>query len=144
MPSVTLMASRTSDICGHNLFDSMDPALLAGVDAAADEDTSLAGVQYNNTTLAGVPLSTTTVATNNHDALDAISDHNSIYSIRGVQVDDTSLAGVPILTTTIVTNNMDDLDTKSDHNSVDPNQADKNSSKSSLHSIRIHIPVHYD
>ena len=42
---------------------------------------------------------------------------------------DTSLAGVPIPITTAVTNNNDDSDTASDHNSVDPNKADKNSSK---------------
>ena len=42
----------------------MDPALLAGVDN--DDDTSLAGVQADNTSLAGVPIQselTTTIMT---------------------------------------------------------------------------------
>ena len=85
-------------LCSHHLLDSMDPALLAGVDH--DDDTSLAGVQG----------------------------------------DDTSLAGVPI---PIVTNDdKDDLDAESDHNSVDPNEADDNSSKASVHSTGSHAPVH--
>ena len=52
---------KITDLCGHLLFDSMDPALLAGVDDDDDEDTSLAGVHGNNTSLAGVPIPTTTV-----------------------------------------------------------------------------------
>ena len=80
----------------------MDPALLAGVDDADDEDTSFAGV---------------------HD-------------------EDTSLVGVPVPNTTIMTNADDNLDAESDHNSVDPNEADDNSSKASVHSTRSHLSVH--
>ena len=41
-----------------------------------------------------------------------------------------------------MTNDNDDLDADSDHNSVDPNEADDNSSKVSVHSTRTHVPVH--
>ena len=57
---------KLTNLHRHLLFDSMDPALLAGVDDNDDDDTSLAGVQGDDTSLAGV------------------------------QGDDTSLAGVPI------------------------------------------------
>ena len=57
-----------------------------------------------------------------------------------MQGDDTSLAGVPI---PVMTNdNDDDLDAESDHNSIDPNEADDNSSKASVHSTRSQAPVH--
>ena len=69
-------------------------------------------------------------------------DDDEDTSLAGVQGDDTSLAGVPIPTTTIMTNNDDDSDAESDYNSVDPSEADNNSSKSSIHSTRSHIPVH--
>ena len=46
----------------------MDPALLAGVDDADDEDTSFAGVAVPNTT----------IATNTDDNSDAESNNNSI------------------------------------------------------------------
>ena len=54
-----------------------------------------------------------------------------------MQGNNTSLAGV-----TIATNDDDDSNAESDHNSIDPNEADKNSSKASIHSTRSHIPVH--
>ena len=60
----------------------MDPVLLAGVDDDNDEDTSLAGVQGNNTSLAGVPTHTTTIVTNDDDDLDAESNHNSVDPIK--------------------------------------------------------------
>ena len=91
---------KITNLHGHLLFDSMDPALLAGVDDNDDEDTSLAGVHGNNTSIAGVPI--------------------------------------PPVTTT----NGDDSDAESNHNSIDPNKAQKNSSKPSVHSARRHIPVH--
>ena len=56
-----------------------------------------------------------------------------------MQYNNTSLAGVPI--PAIVTND-DNLDAESDHNSVDPNEADTNSSKASVHSTGGHAPVH--
>ena len=49
---------KITDLCRHLLFDSIDPALLAGVDDNDDEDTSLAGVPGNDTSLAGVPIPT--------------------------------------------------------------------------------------
>ena len=63
-------------------------------------------------------------------------------SHAGVHDEDTSLAGVPVPNTTIVTNTDDDLDAESDHNSIDPNDADDNSSKASIHSTRSHISIH--
>ena len=56
--------------------------------------------------------------------------------------EDTSLAGVPVPNTTVTTNTDDDSDTESDHNSIDPNEADNNSSKASIHSTRSHISIH--
>ena len=70
---------RITNLCRHLLFDSTDPALFAGVDDDDDKDTSLAGVQGDNTSLAGVPIPTTTVMTNDDDNdSDAESDHNSV------------------------------------------------------------------
>ena len=58
---------KITDLCRHLLFDSTDPALLAGVDDDDDDD---------NTSLAGVPIP---IMTNDDDnASDAESDHNSI------------------------------------------------------------------
>ena len=76
---------KITNLHRHLLFNSMDPALLAGVDGHEDEDTSLARVQDNDTSLAGV--------------------HTHHYS-------------------------------ESNHNSIDPNEADENSSKASVHSTR--------
>ena len=63
-------------------------------------------------------------------------------SLAGVHDEDTSLAGVPVLNTIIMTNTDNDSDTESNHNSIDPNEADDNSSKASIHSTGSHIPVH--
>ena len=63
----------------------MNPALLAGVDENDDEDTSLAGVQGDDTSIGGVPIP---IATNNDDDnLDTESDDDnsikaSIHSTR--------------------------------------------------------------
>ena len=70
-------------------------------------------------------------------------DNDKGTSLAGVQGDDTSLAGVPIPATTITTtDDDDDSDAESDHNSIDPNEADKSSSKASIHSTGSHAPVH--
>ena len=79
---------KITNLCGHLLFDSTDPALLAGVDNGND-----------NTSLPGVPIA-------------------------------------------IMTNDDDRLDTESDHNSVDPNEANDNSSKASIHSTGSQAPFH--
>ena len=63
-------------------------------------------------------------------------------SLAGVHGNNTSLAGVPVPTTTIMTHNNENSDMESDHNSIDPNEADNNSSKVSIHSTGSHIPVH--
>ena len=63
-------------------------------------------------------------------------------SIAGVHDEDTSFAGVPVPNTTIMADADDDLDTESDHNPVDPNDADDNSSKASVHSTRNHLSIH--
>ena len=82
-----------SDLHGHYLFDfSMDPALLAGVDHADDEDRSF--------------------------------------------------AGVPVPNTTVMTNAGNNSDAESDHISVDPNKADDNSSKASVHNTGSNISIH--
>ena len=61
-------------------------------------------------------------------------------SLAGVQDDNTSLAGVPI---PIMTNDDDeDSVAESDHNSIEPNEADDNLSKASIHSTRSHTSVH--
>ena len=62
-------------------------------------------------------------------------------SLAGVQGDNTSLSGVLI---PVVINNTDNdnLDAESDHNSIDPNKANDNSSKASIHSTGIQAPVH--
>ena len=85
--SESIQNLKITDLHGHLLFDSMDPALLAGVDDSNDDDTSLAGVP--------IP-----VATNN-----------------------------------------DQSDAETNHNSVDPNEADDNSSKPSIHSTRSQAPA---
>ena len=92
---------KITNLYRHLIFDSTDPALLAGVDDDIDDNTSLAGVQGNDTSLAGVLIP---IAINNTD------DDNS--------------------------------DAESNHNSVDPNEADDNSNKVSLHSTRSQAPVH--
>ena len=51
---------KITDLCRHLLFDSTDPALLAGVDDGDDNDTSLAGVQGIDASIAGVLIPITT------------------------------------------------------------------------------------
>ena len=58
---------KITNLHRHLLFDSMDPALLAGADDNNDEDTFIAGVQGDDTSLAGVPIPTTTIVTKNDD-----------------------------------------------------------------------------
>ena len=41
-----------------------------------------------------------------------------------------------------MTNTDNDSDAESDHNSINPNKADDNSSKASVHSTGSHIPIH--
>ena len=76
---------KITDLHTHLLFDCTDPILLAGVDNDNHEDTSLEGVQGDNTFLACVPY----------------NDKNT--SLAGEQGDNISLAGVPIPTTTVMT-----------------------------------------
>ena len=77
-----------------------------------------------------------------HALLGGVDDNNDDDTyLAGVQDDDTYLAGVPI---PIMINNADkdNLGTESSHNSIDPNKADNNSSKASLHRARSQAPVH--
>ena len=67
-------------------------------------------------------------------------DDDEDTSLAGVYCNNTSLGGVPI--PPVMTNDDDDSDAESNHNSIDPNEADENSSKASVHSIRSHVPVH--
>ena len=62
-------------------------------------------------------------------------------SLAGVQGDDTSLAGVPI-PVMINDDKEDNSDAESNHNSANPNEADNNSSKASMHSTRSQAPAH--
>ena len=48
---------------------------------------------------------------------------------------------MPVPNTTITTNTDDNSDAEADHNSVDPNEADNNSSKASVHSTRSHLSI---
>ena len=63
-------------------------------------------------------------------------------SFAGVHDKNTSLAGLPVPNTTIATNTDDNSDMESDHNSIDPNEANDNSSKTSIHSTGTHILIH--
>ena len=110
----------------------MDPALLAGVDDADDEDTSFPGVDDEDTSFAGVDDEDTSFA--------GVDDEDT--SFARVDDEDTSFAGVPVPNTTVMTNADDNLDAKSNHNSVDPNKPDRNSSKASVHSTRSNLSVH--
>ena len=58
--------------------------------------------------------------------------------------EDTSFSGVtvPNTTATIITNADDNSDADSDHNFIDPNEADDNSSKASVHSTGSHLSIH--
>ena len=64
--------------------------------------------------------------------------------ITGVHDEDTSFAGVPVpnTTATVATNAADTSDAESNHNSIDPNKADNNSSKASIHSTGSHLSIH--
>ena len=67
-------------------------------------------------------------------------DNDNDTPLAGVQGNDTPLAGVSI---PITTNDDDDTsDAESDHNSIDPNEANDNSSKASVHLNRSHTSVH--
>ena len=77
---------KITDLCRHLLFDSTDPALLAGVDDDNDEDTSLAGVQGNDTSLAGVSIPVMTNTNDNDDDSDTESNHSSVDPMRLMQV----------------------------------------------------------
>ena len=65
---------KITDLHRHLLFDSMDPALLAGVDGNDD----------NNNSLAGVPIPITT--NDDDDDLDTESNHNSIDPKRQITI----------------------------------------------------------
>ena len=70
---------KITNLHRHLLFESSeDPALLAGVDDADNEDTSLAAVHGNNTSLAGVTVTINTIVTHNDNDSDTESNHNSI------------------------------------------------------------------
>ena len=56
--------------------------------------------------------------------------------------EDTPITGVPILNTQTATSEDDKLDVEPDHNFVDPNKANNNSSKASVHSTGSDISIH--
>ena len=68
---------KITDLHGHLLFDSTDPALLAGVDNDDDNNNSLAGVQGNDISLAGVPIPIT-IDNDDNDHSNTESNHNSV------------------------------------------------------------------
>ena len=63
-------------------------------------------------------------------------------SFTGVHDKDTSIAGVPVPNTTVMTNADINSDAESNHNSVDPNEANDNSSKASIHRTGSHLSIH--
>ena len=69
-------------------------------------------------------------------------DEDEDTSLAGVHNEDTSLAGVPVPTTTVAIATDNNSDAESNHNSIDPNEADNNSSKASIHSTRSRIRIH--
>ena len=74
--------------------------------------------------------------------VDDVDDKDT--SFAGLHDEDTSFAGLPVPNTTIMTNADNDSDAESNHNFIDPNEADDNSSKASIHSTRSHISIHSD
>ena len=63
-------------------------------------------------------------------------------SFAAVHDEDTPFAAVPVPNTTIMTNADDNLDAESNHNSIDPNEADDNTSKASVHRTGSHLSIH--
>ena len=63
-------------------------------------------------------------------------------SFAGLNDEHTSFAQVPAPNTTIVTSTDDNSDAESNHNSADPNEANDNSSKASVHSTGSHLSIH--
>ena len=77
------------------------------------------------------------------DSLAGVDDaDDEDTSFAGVHDEDTSFAWVPVPNTTIMTNKDDNSDAESYHNSIDPNEADDNPSKASIHSTGSHVSVH--
>ena len=72
--------------------------------------------------------------------VDHVDDKDT--SFAGVHDEDTSFSGMPVPNTTVVINADDNLHAESDHKSIDPNEADDNSSKASVHSTRSHVSIH--
>ena len=79
--SIGIQNLKITNLHGHLLFDSTDPALLAGVDDDDDNNSSLAGVQGDDSSLEGVPLPITTNDDDNYHSA-AESDHSSIDSVE--------------------------------------------------------------
>ena len=70
-------------------------------------------------------------------------DDDKDTSFAGVHdAGDTCLGGVPAPNNTIMANADSDSDAEPNLNSIDPNEADDNSSKASVHSTGSHISVH--
>ena len=82
---------KITNLHRHLLFDSTDPTLIEGVDDDDDDNTSLAGVQGDDTSLAGVPI-TMMSNDNDDDDSDIESDHNSVHPNEAN--DDSSKASV--------------------------------------------------
>ena len=76
--------------------------------------------------------------------LEGVDEDDKDTLFAGVHNKDTSVAGVPVpnTTATISTNADNNLDAESDHNSDDPNEANNNSSKASVHSAGSHLSIH--
>ena len=69
-------------------------------------------------------------------------DNDEHTSLAGVYNEETSITGVPIPNTQAVTSTEDESDVEPDHDSIDPDKADDNSSKASIHSTRSDISAH--
>ena len=79
--SIGIQNLKITNLHGHLLFDSTDPALLAGVDDDDDNNSSVAGVQGDDSSLEGVPLPITTNDDDTYHSA-AESDHNSIDPVE--------------------------------------------------------------
>ena len=116
---------------------SYNPTIIATIDALCKSD----GIQdLKITNLHGHLLFDSSMDPALLAGVDDVDDKDT--SLAGVHNKDTSLAGVPVPNPTIMINADRKSDAKSDHNTIDPNEADDNSSKASVHSTRSHIPIH--
>ena len=91
-----------------------------------------------------MPLVNATASRTTRSPISASVDHALLTGEDDADDKDTSFAGSPVpnTITTVMTNADDNLGAESDHNSIDPNKANNNSSKASVHSTRCDLSIH--